>query len=64
MEKIMRELRDDELEKVSGGLDAGKNEVAVEGVVVSNGDDLSKSGPSNYQKKNITTIQYAPIMLR
>jgi bacteriocin-like protein len=24
----MRELRDDELEKVSGGLDAGKNEVA------------------------------------
>ena len=28
----MRELRDDELEKVSGGLDAGKNEVAVEGL--------------------------------
>jgi bacteriocin-like protein len=24
MEKIMRELRDDELEKVSGGLDAAK----------------------------------------
>ena len=35
MEKIMslRELRDDELENVSGGLDASKNEVAVEGTV-------------------------------
>ena len=29
----VRELRDDELENVSGGLDASKNEVAVEGTV-------------------------------
>ena len=29
----VRELRDDELENVSSGLDASKNEVAVEGTV-------------------------------
>ena len=57
------ELRDHELDKVSGGLDAGKNEVAVEGVV-SVGDDVSmKSGPSNYNKKNVTMIRDAPIVL-
>jgi len=63
MEKIVPELRDDELEKVSGGLDAGKNELAIEGGV-SVGDDVSKLGPSNYQKKNVTTIKYTPIVLR
>ena len=51
MEKIMslRELRDDELEKVSGGLDAGKNEVAVEGAV-----------SVELQKKHITKFKFEP----
>jgi hypothetical protein len=63
MSFTVRELRDHELDKVSGGLDAGKNEVAVEGVV-SVADDVSmKSGPSNYNKKNVTMIRDAPIVL-
>ena len=45
----VRELRDDELEKVSGGLDAGKNEVAVEGAV-----------SVELQKKHITKFKFEP----
>jgi bacteriocin-like protein len=55
MEKIMsktndtvRELRDDELQKVSGGLNTGSNEVAVEG------------GDSVRQKKHITKFKFEP----
>jgi bacteriocin-like protein len=56
MEKIMsftvRELRDDELQKVSGGLDAGKNEVAVEGVV------SVASEVAERQKKQATKMKW------
>jgi hypothetical protein len=45
----VRELQDDELEKVSGGLDAGKNEVAVEGAV-----------SVELQKKHITKFKFEP----
>jgi hypothetical protein len=45
----VRELRDDELEKVSGGLDANKNEVAVEGAV-----------SVELQKKHITKFKFEP----
>jgi hypothetical protein len=53
MEKIMRELRDDELEKVSGGLDASKNEVAVEGVV-------GRRGVAS-EKKHVAKMCWDPI---
>jgi hypothetical protein len=49
MSFTLRELRDDELEKVSGGLDAGKNEVAIEGAV-----------SVEFQKKHITKFKFEP----
>jgi bacteriocin-like protein len=52
MSFTMHELRDDELEKVSGGLDAGKNEVAVEGVVSVGGEIAER------QKKHVTKMKW------
>jgi hypothetical protein len=58
MEKVMsksndtlqvRELRHDELEKVSGGFDASKNEVAIETVV------------SGGQKAQVTKMEWGPV---
>jgi len=58
MEKIMsrsretsqvRELRDDELETVSGGLDASKNEVAIETFI------------SGGQKVQVAKMEWGPV---